>query len=412
MRLLDEFWIDCRDALTGFRRRRVRSLLSTLGIMIGVVALVTMLSIGEGARREVEHRIEALGMNTIRVENAAQTGSAAGSVNLSVGLTHADVAGIARWIGDRGSVAYTQRRDAVTVSAANRSESATVIGCSPEWFAAEGLKLRAGRPLVEGDARQFRRHCVIGSRLSARLHVEVSDTIRTGSQICSVTGILEPKGRLLTEGTGLSTLDFDALVVLPETSYPFTRLVGGTPVLDSVVISLDAASEAETLETAQQIGEYLDVQHRGVDDYRIVVPVQLLREARRTRSLFSLVMGSIAGLSLLVGGIAVMNVMLANVSEQTREIGLRMALGASRRRIVNLYLSHSMVLSLAGGIGGLIGGVLLAVLVETFAGWSVAFSALSLLLGPVSALLTGILFGLHPALCAAAQNPALALREA
>jgi putative ABC transport system permease protein len=166
------------------------------------------------------------------------------------------------------------------------------------------------------------------------------------------------------------------------------------------------------LDIADQISEYLAVRHRGVRDYSLVVPVKLLRESQQTQSLFSLVMGSIAGLSLLVGGVAVMNVMLANISEQTHEIGLRMAVGASRRRIISLYLFHSMLLSLAGGVTGLAGGIVLAMLIETYAGWSVAFSTLSLLLGPLSALVTGVIFGLHPALRAAALNPALALREA
>ncbi|MFC1772286.1 ABC transporter permease [Pseudomonadota bacterium] len=404
--------MDWKDALLGFRRRRVRSVLSGLGIMIGVMALVTMLSIGEGARKEAEDRIATLGINTIRVENAVENpAQQAGSVNLSVGLTLEDAEGLRQWLGKRGIVAFFEREDEVNIYATNREQSGTVIGSTPEWFALEGLTLGAGRSLIDDDTYQYKRNCVIGSDLSSRLHLETSDSIRINSEICTVIGILKPKGSLLTEGTGLSTLDFDSLVIVPTTSFPFPRVLGGKRVLDSIVIALDQASETTTLEIAEQVAEYLLVKHRGVRDYRMVVPIKLLRESQRTQSLFSLVMGSIAGLSLLVGGIAVMNVMLANVSEQTREIGLRMAVGASRRRIVNLYLCHSMVLSLAGGIAGLAGGILLAVLIETFAGWSVAFSMISLLLGPLSALLTGVVFGLHPALDAAAQNPAQALRE-
>jgi len=412
MQLFDEIWMDWKDALLGFRRRRVRSVLSGLGIMIGVMALVTMLSIGEGARKEAEDRIATLGINTIRVENAVENpAQQAGSVNLSVGLTLEDAEGLRQWLGKRGIVAFFEREDEVNIYATNREQSGTVIGSTPEWFALEGLTLGAGRSLIDDDTYQYKRNCVIGSDLSSRLHLETSDSIRINSEICTVIGILKPKGSLLTEGTGLSTLDFDSLVIVPTTSFPFPRVLGGKRVLDSIVIALDQASETTTLEIAEQVAEYLLVKHRGVRDYRMVVPIKLLRESQRTQSLFSLVMGSIAGLSLLVGGIAVMNVMLANVSEQTREIGLRMAVGASRRRIVNLYLCHSMVLSLAGGIAGLAGGILLAVLIETFAGWSVAFSMISLLLGPLSALLTGVVFGLHPALDAAAQNPAQALRE-
>lgn len=413
MQLFDQIAIDCRDALLGFRRRKLRALLSGLGIMIGVMALVSMLSIGEGARKEAEKRIAALGINTIRVENAeTRADRDASRINLSVGLTLEDARGIRKWLGARGTVGFFEREDGVQICAANRTQQGTVIGTTPEWFGLEKLTLRSGRPLIDDDLDQFERNCVIGSDLSSSLHVEVSDSIRIGSQLCTVTGILDPKGSLLTEGTGLSTLDFDALLILPITSFPFSRRLGGKPVLDSIVIALEQTNEANTLDIANQVTEYLSVKHRGVEDYRLVVPIQLLRESQRTQSLFSLVMGAIAGLSLLVGGIAVMNVMLANVSEQTREIGLRMAVGASRRRIINLYLCHSILLSLAGGITGLAGGIVLAMLIETYAGWSVAFSTLSVLLGPLSALLTGVIFGLHPALNAAAQNPALALREA
>ncbi|MDH3452665.1 MAG: FtsX-like permease family protein, partial [Gammaproteobacteria bacterium] len=140
-------------------------------------------------------------------------------------------------------------------------------------------------------------------------------------------------------------------------------------------------------------------------------PYALLNEARDTQILFQLVMGAIAGLSLLVGGIGVMNVMLSNVAEQTREIGLRMAVGATRARIISLYLCHASLLCLAGGVVGLGLGVAAALLVQVYAGWAVAFSALGLSLGPLSAVTAGLVFGLHPALRAAALNPALALRE-
>ena len=409
---LNEIVLDCGDALSGFRRRKVRSLLSGLGIMIGVMALVSMLSISEGARQQAEKRIASLGINTIRVENVEADASQGGSINLSLGLTLEDAVGLKRWLGERGSVGFFERRNVASIFAGNRREQGTVIGATPDWLALERLSLRGGRPFIDRDLEQSQRNCIIGSQLSRSLHVEVSDSIRINDTICTVTGILNPKGRLLTEGTGLSSLDFDSLVIYPSTSYPFPRVLAGKRVLDSIVIALKQSNEANTLDIAAQIDEFLSVKHRGVHDYRLVVPIKLLRESRQTQSLFSLVMGSIAGLSLLVGGIAVMNVMLANVSEQTREIGLRMAIGASRRRIINLYLCHSILLSLAGGITGLIGGVLLATLIEVYAGWSVAFSTLSLLLGPLSALFTGVIFGLHPALSAATLNPALAMREA
>jgi len=223
-------------------------------------------------------------------------------------------------------------------------------------------------------------------------------------------GILRPKGRLLTEGTGLSTLDFDNALITPFTTSPFpsrTRERG----LHGMLIRVPGNEPANLPWLAENLKAILRGTHRDVNDYRVVVPYALLNEARDAQVLFQLVMGAIAGLSLLVGGIGVMNVMLSNVTEQTHEIGLRMAVGATRARIVSLYICHSALLCFAGGVVGLVLGIAAALVVQSYAGWAVAFSALGLCLGPLSAVVTGLVFGLHPALRAAALNPALALRE-
>jgi len=413
MQLIDELISDCRDAALNLKRRRTRTLLSGLGITVGVAALVAMLSIGEGARQEAEKKIATLGINTIRVENSmSRSGRDDSFVNLSAGLTVDDAVKISSWLGRLGDVGVYARADNVAMSAGPFLHPGTVIGASPDWFTAENLAMTRGRPLVPEDLNQYKKNCVIGSRIEAALHSQLGDILHAGDMICTVVGVLQPRGSLLTEGTGLSTIDFDDVVIVPLTSFPLPKVVAGRQVIDGMVVAVRSADKRDLLDTAKQIDELLSVEHRKVDDYRLVVPMKLLQESRQTQRLFSLVMGSIAGLSLLVGGIGVMNVMLANVSEQTREIGLRIAVGASRRRIINLYLWHSVLLTLGGSIAGLAGGVLLAFLIQDYAGWSVSFSILSIILGPVCAVLTGLLFGLHPAMQAAALNPAIALREA
>jgi putative ABC transport system permease protein len=142
--------------------------------------------------------------------------------------------------------------------------------------------------------------------------------------------------------------------------------------LDGIVVVLDDRDEKSILAIAEQIKEILLVRHRGVRDFSMVVPINLLKEARESQKLFSLIMGTIAGLSLLVGGIGVMNVMLANIAEQTREIGLRMAVGASRNRIANLYLWNSILLTVSGGLWGLASGTILALAIQKYGGWDVA----------------------------------------
>jgi putative ABC transport system permease protein len=373
-----------------------------------------MLSIGEGAKREALNKITSLGINTVRIEHADPHTSfgIASIMNLSRGLTCDDATRIGNWLGHRGQVGYYARKDDVSIASGEHTASATVIGVSQLWLRIEGLELSRGRPFVQNDITQMRRVCITGNTIGSRLRLRPGDTIHLQNKPCTVIGILHHKGRLLTEGTGLSTLDFDNLLIMPYNSFPFRKILGSERILDGIVVNISDKREQKILAASRQIEELLHFEHRGVKDYRLVVPLTLLREARETQSLFRLVMGSIAGLSLLVGGIGVMNIMLANVSEHTREIGLRIAVGATRGRILSLYLWHSMLLCLVGGMLGLVGGMLAALAIQNYAGWSVAFSGFAVLLGPLSALLTGLIFGLHPAFRAASLNPAIALREA
>lgn len=404
--------LDIADAWKNLFRRPLRSLLSGLGIGIGVTALIAMLSISEGAKKVAFQKISSMGINTLRVEALPSKSRRSGSsINLSQGLNHADGVQLGQWLGTRGEVGAYAREDNVLVRAGSKTVTATVLGVSAGWFEAERLTVGSGRFIDDGDIAYRGNSCVIGNSLASALQIDILATIQLGHFPTTVVGVAAPRGRLLTEGTGLSTLDFDRSVILPISSMPFAKSVAGQVLLDGLVISLDVSQEGAILSIAEQVKQLLTRNHRNVDDFHIVVPATLLKEARDSQKVFSLVMGAIAGLSLLVGGIGVMNVMLANISEQTREIGLRMAVGASRGRIISLYLWNSILLTMSGCLWGMVTGVLLALVIEHVAGWEVVFSTFSLIVAPLSAMLTGIVFGLHPARRAAALDPALALRD-
>ncbi len=402
---------DASDAWSGLRRRTGRSMLSGLGIGIGVLALVAMLSISEGARREIQQKIASLGTDTVRVESTTpdRDFDSASISNVSPGLTLGDAEFLRRALGARAVLGYYARSDDINLTAGGISDRGSAIGASPNWFADERLSLATGRPLLQSDMAAQSRVCVAGSALAARLRLGIGSVVRVGPAPCEIIGILQSKGQLLTEGTGLASLDFDDAIILPYHSFSQRQSRGGRALIDGIVAR--ANDRRALFEISDTLSGQLQRRHRGVLDYRIVVPLKLLQEARRTQTLFQLVMGSIAGLSLLVGGIGVMNIMLANISEQTREIGLRMAVGAPRRRIVSLYLWHAVLLCLAGGLFGLIGGVLVALLVQQMAAWPVAFSVWSMLFGPFSALGAGVVFGLHPAFVAARLDPVAALHD-
>ncbi|MBU1566503.1 MAG: ABC transporter permease [Proteobacteria bacterium] len=405
-------FFDIQDAWRNLFRRPLRSLLSGLGIGIGVAALIAMLSLTEGAKRAAFEKFSSLGLQTLRLEAiASQSEKGESTMNLSQGIIQEDAVQLAEWLGMRGKIGVFIKKEGVRISAGNKEVKATVLGVNAGWFAAEGLSTTRGRLLYEGDIAHQENYCVVGSALAANLQVEVLSTIRMENHVATVVGVAARKGRLLTEGTGLSSVDFDNIVIMPLTSMPFPRVVADRLLLDGLVVSLEQAHESSVQFLAEQIRQILLDSHRQVEDFHVVVPLTLLREAEDSQKVFSLIMGAIAALSLLVGGIGVMNIMLANIAEQTREIGLRMAVGASQARIISLYLCHSILLTMTGAIWGGVVGVLVALLIQQFAGLPVVFSSFSLLVAPSFAVITGIIFGLHPARRAATLEPALALRD-
>jgi len=406
-------FLDIKDAWGNLSRRPLRSLLSSLGIGIGVTALIAMLSISEGAKKSALDKIASLGINTLRIENIS--GSAlidrSSLANISRGLVAADAEYLAEWLGTRGSVGAYVRKDNVPISKGEKSVVGTVLGVTASWFKAENIHLQSGRMLNEDDIFSQENLSMTGDTITSTLELEPGSVIMLHHFPSITAGTLAPRGRLLTEGTGLSALDFDSTVILPISSIQLIRPDMVKDQLDGMVIALNDTDQEHILNIAGQIEEILFAGHHGVADYSLVIPLSLLKEARESQELFSFIMSTIAGLSLLVGGIGVMNVMLANIAEQTREIGLRIAVGASKIRIANLYLWNSILLTLFGGVWGVVSGVILALSIQKYGGWDVAFSSFSLIVAPLSAVVTGIIFGVHPAIRAASLQPALALRD-
>lgn len=401
---------DIADSWTSLVRKPLRSLLSSLGIGIGVTALIAMLSISEGAQQATLKKIRSLGVDTLRIENRKRAGESVSYSNLSSGLNLWDSKSLRAWLGERGVVGSYRRMDDITIHRNRYSSVGTVLGVDQEWFRAEQFATAYGRSIRTIDIDRQERFCLVGSDMANELQARPGNFLRYRNQLLTVVGLGKSKGRLLTEGTGLASLNFDHTVYLPLPSLP--QQFGGSILqpLDGIVIRL-THEKANVFEIAKQAMQLLETRHKNSIDFEVVIPRQLLKEAKTNQRTFSLIMGTIAGLSLVVGGIGVLNVMLANIAEQTREIGLRIAVGATRRRIVWLYLCHSMLLTLSGSIWGMVAGIVAALIIQHSAGWEITFSGTSLILAPFSALVTGIIFGIHPAMRAASLDPARSLRE-
>ncbi|SDO49120.1 ABC transporter permease [Desulforhopalus singaporensis] len=403
--------VDVADAWKCLVRQPLRSFLSSLGIAIGVAAIVAMLSISEGAKRRVVMTIDSLGMSTLRIEPLGTSAADGANSGKLTGITQDDLELVSTWLGGRGSAAGYVKQEGVEIGLKTRIQVATVVGITPLWQLAEDIYREAGRNLVQADFDNQENNCLMGNELAVRLGTRPPVQIRYGGRAATVVGLLHQKGRLLTEGTGLSALDFDNSLFCPVATVPYTRVVGGRELLDGMVVTLNIVKEQQILSLAGQVNQLLITNHRGVRDINLVVPVKLLRDAKEKQRIFSVIMVTIAGLSLIVGGIGIMNMMLANIAEQTREIGLRMVLGASRARIVGFYLLGAMVLTLSGSFFGVLSGIVLSYLIQFFVGWDVAISLPGLVVAPGTAILVGLLFGSHPAFTAASLQPAEALRQ-
>jgi len=401
-----------RSAVDDLVRHTLRSTLTMLGMIFGVAAVIAMLAIGAGAERQALEMIERLGLRNVLVRDAGLSGDELEEARRhSLGVSPRDqiammdaVPGI-EWTVPRVKI------DPYSVMAAGITVDAVAHGVGHRYAELTNTRVIQGRFIDLLDEREHAQVCVIGQRVRRKLfgytHV-IGRELKIDDVWCEVVGVLAGSGAS-TSVQGVAVGSTDDEIYLPATTairkFEHPRL--GAP-LDEIVIRIQ--KDVSPQQTADLISALLLRLHGGFEDFEIVVPTTLLEQSRRTQRLFSLVMGCIAGISLLVGGIGIMNIMLATVVERTREIGIRSALGAKRRDIRNLFLFESFSISLGGGAIGIVAGVIVARLVAASAGWPTVVTPLSILLSFTVSVIVGLSSGLYPALRAAEMNPIDALR--
>jgi putative ABC transport system permease protein len=392
---------------------RLRTLLSTLGVLFGVVAVIAMLSIGEGAKQETLEQIEQLGMNTIiiRQVDLTEDQQQMAREKRSQGLSHADGKALATVIP------YIQQYAPVKVVEAMLNSTNTEI--VPEILAVtgcygdiKGATLAEGRQLCDRDIQSQQHVCVLGAEVARTLGKKghCGQTVRIENTQFQVVGVLEPRHWSPGKSNTVSVRNLNNSVLIPlgsEKSLPQRQGKGET--LTELIVQLDHSAHIH--QTSSAVRHILAKQHHEVEDYQIIVPQELLQQANRTQQTFNLVLGSIATISLLVGGIGIMNIMLATVSERTREIGIRRAVGANKRHIALQFLCETLLLTLSGAILGILLGICFSLLIGHFAGWKTIVKPWSVLLALGMSSGVGLFSGLYPALKAAAMNPITALRH-
>jgi putative ABC transport system permease protein len=397
----------------GLLLRKLRSLLSTLGIVFGVAAVISMMSIGEGARREVGEQIKLLGTNNIRIKQLQLTGERQEEAErrLSKGLTYDDALLIQQSFPALLGVTPLKFVEA-EVRFEGRQGLAQVIGTSPAYEEVTNFRVAEGRFLTPFDLLDSKNVCILGAEVKQELfgyRDALGVVIRIGEGVFTVVGVMEPK--VIREGRAavikVRNMNKDVYIPITTALRRFPR-PGDSPGVEEIAIRVAQAEDLSP--TARLTKEILGQKHRGVEDYEVMVPEELLAQAQRTQRLFNIVMGSIAGISLLVGGIGIMNIMLANVSERTREIGIRRAIGATKRDIVVQFIIETVLICLAGGVIGILLGYGMAKAITLYAGWETGFSLASVLIAFGTSASVGLLFGLFPARRAAQLHPVQALR--
>jgi putative ABC transport system permease protein len=404
-------WMTVLTALRVLRRNRLRAGLTMLGMVIGVGAVIAMVGIGEGAKRAVQAQIATIGTNVIIIWPGATTVS---GVRMGQGgavtLTVADALDLKKKIPLLAETGWA-RREVMQIVNGNRNWNGPINGISPSYLTIRDWSFSSGGPFTQADLDSAARVALLGQTIVDNLFDEgeqpVGAVIRIKNVPFRVIGVLAPKGQS-AQGS-----DQDDVIFIPFTTGE--RKVFGTAFLGSIGAMFASTDRAEDLpEAVDSIREVLRARHRlqreQNDDFTVKTQVDIGKVQEGTSQTLTMMLFSIASVSLLVGGIGIMNILLVSVTERTREIGVRMAVGAKRGHVLMQFLIEAMTLSLLGGILGIVLGTIGAKLTTVVAGWPTIISLDVIVVAFVFSLVVGLFFGLYPANKASRLNPIEALR--
>jgi putative ABC transport system permease protein len=403
-----------REAIEELSRRKLRTLLTLLGMIFGVGAIVAMQGVGEGSRREALRLVDSLGLHNLIVEAKSQDGDALKEARQrSIGLTVADARAALDVVPSAESYAAEKQVKRWGMFSDSGHADADVSGISPGYFQLASLHVAEGRALNAEDDANLAAVAVLGHQVAHDLFPDgkaLGHMLKINQVWLRVVGVLADRdlGQDKFEGVALGADSNRVFVPLASARARFRF----QPMEDEVDRFLLRLQDPDGLAAgARVLAELLNQRHAGVSDYRLVVPQQLYQQNQKTQRIFSVVMGSIAGVSLLVGGIGIMNIMLANVLERRREIGLLRAIGARRQDIVARFLREALVICASGALIGLLFGALLAYTIAAFAGWQVAWAPVGVFASVLACMLIGLAFSIYPARQAAALDPIAAIRD-
>ncbi|NCS88034.1 MAG: hypothetical protein AUK34_08675 [Ignavibacteria bacterium CG2_30_36_16] len=420
--------------IKGLQSNKTRAALTMLGIIFGVAAVIAMMSIGEGARQETLQQIELMGTNNIIIKKAdPPKNNGKSKASFSTGLTLKDGNAI-KELNPLVDFITPQRELKSQVQYKSTLLEAMLVGTSSNYPETFNTKLSGGSFFKQHHLDAYSNVCIIGAGIKEKLFKfedPLGKKIKFGNLWFTIIGVAGEKKVSSAGISGLGLRNYDDDVYLPITTMMYKMdkfeksesqsgvvffMAGGqgqAKVVDRNSVeqlTVKIKNSDQLKEAAHLISRIMERRHYNVKDYEIILPEQLLEQKQKTQRIFNIVMGAIAGISLLVGGIGIMNIMLANIMERTREIGVRRAVGATRKDILMQFLFEALTISIAGGILGIVVGFILTSVISTYAEWKTIISPIAVVIAFIVSVATGLLFGSYPAKKAADKSPIESLR--
>jgi len=387
-----------------------------LGMIFGVGAVVAMLSITAGAQKEMMSFIDQLGVNNIIVEahEALDRNELQTVRSISPGLTFRDFRAISENVSGLVAIPPRKRFKPQKLLPKTNQDTPQLIGVLPNFVEINSLKLVAGRFFSDDENRSSAPVCVLGETAKVNLlgyDNAVGKFVKVNDSWLQVIGVLTPQASGDADVEGATATNRNNLIIAPLNTV-MRRFEDNTSYLKDEIdgIYMKVGTNIDSIETSNVVRAILTATHKDAGDFTVIVPAGLLEQRKQTQMIFNVVMICIAGISLLVGGIGIMNIMLATVLERTREIGIRRAIGARQADIVRQFLTEAVLISIAGGLIGIAFGVTLSKIIASAAGWSTLVTGSSIGVAFGVSVFIGLLFGIYPAVQAAKLDPIEAIR--